>query len=89
LGATEKRPKISKKYRKIALFSLFQAGANGKKRPKNSKKRPKNSTFKPLSPCLKIKGDHGPSCPPLLMPMPQCMLAEYSIQLKLKITCII
>jgi len=22
-GATEKRPKISKKYRKIALFSLF------------------------------------------------------------------
>jgi len=27
---TEKRPKISKKYRKIAIFSLFQGG-NGKK----------------------------------------------------------
>jgi len=25
-GATEKRPKISKKYRKIALFGLFQGG---------------------------------------------------------------
>jgi len=48
---TEKRPKISKKCRKIALFSLFQGGegGNGKKRPKNSKKRPKNCTFKPPS----------------------------------------
>jgi len=36
-GATEKRPKISKKYRKIALFSLFQEGPT-EKRPKNSKK---------------------------------------------------
>jgi len=35
-GATEKRPKISKKYRKIALFSLFQGAME--KRPKNSKK---------------------------------------------------
>jgi len=30
-GATEKRPKISKKYRKIVLF-----GAQRKKRPKNN-----------------------------------------------------
>jgi len=30
-GQRKKRPKISKKYRKIALFSLFQRGANGKK----------------------------------------------------------
>jgi len=61
----KKRPKISKKYRKIALFSYFQEGKQ--KRPKNSKKRPKNSTFKPLStifvPSLKIlppvAGVHG------------------------------
>jgi len=33
-GATEKRPKISKKYRKIALFSLFQRGATEKKTEK-------------------------------------------------------
>jgi len=33
-GATEKIPKISKKYRKIALFSLFQRGGNGKKTEK-------------------------------------------------------
>jgi len=40
--ASEKRSKISKKYRKIALFSLFQGGGGGNgKRPKNSKKRPK------------------------------------------------
>jgi len=31
-------PKISKKYRKIALFSLFQGEGQRKKRPKNSKK---------------------------------------------------
>jgi len=28
-GATKKKPKISKKYRKIALFSLFQGGREG------------------------------------------------------------
>jgi len=39
-GATEKRPKISKKYRKIAIFSLFQ-GANGKKAEKIVKKAEK------------------------------------------------
>jgi len=33
----EKRPKISKKYRKIALFSLFEGAGNGKK-TENSKK---------------------------------------------------
>jgi len=53
-GQRKKRPKISKKYRKIALFSLFQ-GEGGA-----TEKRPKNSTFKPLStmlvPCLKIQG---------------------------------
>jgi len=37
-GARKKRPKISKKYRKIALFSLFQEGGATEKRPKNSKK---------------------------------------------------
>jgi len=64
---TKKRPKISKKYRKIALFNLFQGG-------KATKKRPKNNTFKPLStifvPCLKIQGgprspDPGHAPPPL------------------------
>jgi len=31
-GGNEKRPKINKKYREIALFSLFQGeGATGKK----------------------------------------------------------
>jgi len=30
-GAMEKRPKNSKKYRKIALLSLFQVGPMGKK----------------------------------------------------------
>jgi len=41
-GATEKIPKISKKYRKIALFSLFHEGGGAvEKKPKNSKKRPK------------------------------------------------
>jgi len=34
VGPTEKRPKISKKYRKIALFSLFQAGPTEKKTEK-------------------------------------------------------
>jgi len=33
-GTTEKIPKISKKYRKIALFNLFQVGATGKKAEK-------------------------------------------------------
>jgi len=32
-GATEKRPKINKKYRKMAQFSLFQEGPT-EKRPK-------------------------------------------------------
>jgi len=37
--ATEKIPKISKKFRKIALFSLFQGGrGNGKKDRKIAKK---------------------------------------------------
>jgi len=31
-GPTEKKPKISKKYRKIALFSLFQGGGQQKDR---------------------------------------------------------
>jgi len=31
-GATEKIPKISKKYRKIALFSLFQEGGGKRKK---------------------------------------------------------
>jgi len=39
-----KRPKISKKYRKIALFASSRRG-NGKIRPKNSKKYQKNSTI--------------------------------------------
>jgi len=73
-GATKKRPKISKKkYRKIALFILFQGGSQRKKRPKNSKKRPKNSTIKPLCtifvPYLKIQGEPRPSCPPLPTPV--------------------
>jgi len=70
-GATEKIPKIIKKYRKIAQFSLFQRGWATEKRPKNSKKRPKNSTFKPLftifAPCLKIQGGQGCSPPPTPM----------------------
>jgi len=33
-----KRPKISKKYRKIALFAFFRWRGQRKKRPKNSKK---------------------------------------------------
>jgi len=38
-GPTEKRPKISKIYRKIALFSLFQGERGGnEKKAKNSKK---------------------------------------------------
>jgi len=36
-GATEKRPKISKKYRKLALFASFRGGGG---------KKAKNSTFK-------------------------------------------
>jgi len=35
---TEKRPKISKKYQKIALFGLFQRGATEKKGRKIAKK---------------------------------------------------
>jgi len=37
-GSTKKIPKISKKYRKIALFSLFQKGGNEKKDRKIAKK---------------------------------------------------
>jgi len=44
-GLTEKRPKISKKYRKIALFASSRGGGKWKIKPKNNKKRPKNSTF--------------------------------------------
>jgi len=40
----EKRPKISKKYRKIALFACSREGGNGKNDRKIAKK-PKNSTF--------------------------------------------
>jgi len=73
-GPTEKKPKIGKKYQKIALFSLFQEGGE-QKRPKNSKKMAKNSTFKPLStilvPCMKFQrgGGTAPFCPPLPTPM--------------------
>jgi len=62
-GGQQKTTKNLQKYRKIALFSLFQRGGNGKKTEK-SQKRSKNSTFKPLStrpifvPCLKIQGGH-------------------------------
>jgi len=59
----EKRLKITKKYRKIALFSLFR----GSQQKKNEyQKQAENSTFKPLStifvPCMKI---HGRSTAPL------------------------
>jgi len=38
-GANEKRPKISKKYRKTALFASSRGGGgNGKKDRKNNKK---------------------------------------------------
>jgi len=42
-GQREKIPKISKRYRKIPLFSLFQGREGGatEKRPKNSKKSQK------------------------------------------------
>jgi len=70
--ATEKIPKISKKFRQISLFSLFRGGAT-KKKTENCKKRAENSTFKPLStiyvPCLKIQGATAPLCPPLPTPM--------------------
>jgi len=33
-GSNEKRPKISKKYRKIALFASSRGGTNGKKTEK-------------------------------------------------------
>jgi len=82
-GATEKRPKISKKYRKIALFSIFRGGQR-KKRPKNSKIRPKNSTFKPLStifvPCLKIQKA---MAPPLPTPMRTTLFHVHDIEKKL------
>jgi len=58
-GPTKKKTKIPKKYRKIALFSLFQGGPTEKNR-KVSKKGRKYRTFKPLTnifiPCLKIQG---------------------------------
>jgi len=61
-GANE-TPKISKKYRKIALFSLFQGVGIMEKRLKNSKKNAENSIFKPLSTifvaCLKIQKCRG------------------------------
>jgi len=44
-GGNGKRPKISKKYRKIALFVSSRERRATEKRPKNSKKRPKKGTF--------------------------------------------
>jgi len=41
VGATEKRPKISKKYQKIALFASSRRGDNGKKDQKIAKKAKK------------------------------------------------
>jgi len=59
----EKRPKISKKYREIALFSLSQWGGG----ERGNGKKTENSTFKRLSaifvPCLKIQGSHVPPDP--------------------------
>jgi len=40
-GVQRKKDRIAKNTEKIALFSLFEGGANGKKDPKNSKKRRK------------------------------------------------
>jgi len=74
----KKNRKLAKKYRKIALFSLFQGGGGEeatKKKTKKRKKSPKkeNSTFKPLStifvPCLKIRGTQ-----PLLTSQPTPMI---------------
>jgi len=47
VGTTKKRLKISKKYRKMALFSLFLEGGLRKKDRKIAKKIEK-STIKPL-----------------------------------------
>jgi len=38
-GATEKRPKFSKKYRKIALFSLFRGEGQRKKKTEKLQKK--------------------------------------------------
>jgi len=46
--ATEKRPKISKKYRKIALFSLFQGGGGGGGKGKKKQKKKKKAQKKPF-----------------------------------------
>jgi len=71
-GANGKIPKVSKKYRKIALFSFFHGGA--------TEKRPKNSCFKPLLtifvPCLKIQG--GGTWP---SPAPRCRRPWSSIEI--------
>jgi len=40
-GSGKKERKLAKKYRKIALFSLFQGGANEIKDRKIAKKKPK------------------------------------------------
>jgi len=68
-GATEKRPKISKQYRKIALFSLLQGGQ--RKKDRKIAKKAENGTIKPLCtmfvPCLKIQGG---ARPPPLLPTP-------------------
>jgi len=71
-GANEKKKKFSKKIPKIALFSLFQGGREGRQRKKDRKiakkgrKIAKKSTFKPLStifvPCLKIQRGMPPCC---------------------------
>jgi len=61
-GGNENISNICKKYRKIALFSLFQGGQQ--KKTEKQQKKAENITFKPLStifvPCLKIQGAHGP-----------------------------
>jgi len=65
-GATEKRPNIIKKYRKIALFASSRGGPTEKKDRKIAKKA-ENSTFKPLFtifvPYLKIQGGPRPPAP--------------------------
>jgi len=44
-GATEKIPKISKKYRKIALFSLFQGRGGQQKKDRKIAKKGRKIAF--------------------------------------------
>jgi len=66
-GQRKKQPKISKKYPKITLFSLFQGVGQRKKRPKNSKKGPKIALLSlyllHLYHVWKSRGVHGPLPP--------------------------